>query len=223
MFRKISDRARVDAARLPQRAGRIAFGVILIAASIRIAHLALAGEGEQAARVLVAAWPVAFLVAGLARGLVPDRLDGRDRLVLPALLIPAVGIALLLPLTLHLPFAIALSLLRGDSPGLDGFGTWIEMSAYLAGLAHLAFAAGVAVRALCLVRGRSAPAPRAIFLGTVLFAVVPGIFFFALPPAIVALTGLPFLHLLAVMGDVAEDERRIAATIPPRAIARWAR
>ena len=76
--------------------------------------------------------------------------------------------------------------------------------------------AGAAVRAHELVAGGPARSPRSIYIATVTASCVPFILLFAIPPVLVAITGLPFIPLLHAMETVVARERQaIAAAMHP--------
>lgn len=105
--------------------------------------------------------------------------------------LPLVGLSFVAPLSIHAPvFLFA-------SDGLLALGQWIAASTLLVGIAHLTLA-GLSLRfGLKLYRGtltRSAEreAMRALGL-TTLMGCVPGVFFFGIPPLLVAITGMFFV------------------------------
>jgi hypothetical protein len=82
------------------------------------------------------------------------------------------------------------------------------------------FATASAYRAYRLAAGQPAWTPRAIYALTVVTSCFPFIVLFAIPPALVAATALPFLPLLHRMETVASYERAELAGAPhqlPRA------
>lgn len=202
---------------IARRVGRIAFGLVLLAG---VAHLIVAG-GFGAARTIELTW----LTAGLA-GVVAWRVASRvrfapnpERLFAESLMVPAAGIALLLPITLHMPVILVIR----DSAAFD---VWVLASMWITGLAHAVFAFTSAVRGKHLVAGKPAWSPRKIYIATVVTSCVPFAVLYAIPPAIVALTALPFVPLLRAMDWVVTRERQELADAQhalPRAIAVAAR
>jgi hypothetical protein len=213
-----------------RRIARIVFGGVLLAG---VAWLFADATGLHrppwsvddtfgAARTIGATWLVAALAAAVARRLAARvRLSGGpDRLFAESLMVPAVGIALLLPLTIHLPIALWIT----DSAGFD---FWVQLSMGITGLPHAVFAFACAVRAYQLVADRRpAWSPRGIYIATVVTSCVPFILLYAIPPVLVALTGLPFIPMMHAMGRIVARERAAAAAAPhglPRAIVRMSR
>jgi hypothetical protein len=197
-----------------QRVGRIAFGVVLLAGAGLLTHwLGTAGE-PRSALVIVGAWAAAFVAYAIAGKLGSRRaLAHADELATASLVVPSVGAALLMPLTLHLPFALAMT------RDLDGFDGWAELSVFLTGPTHLALAALVALRARQLARGTRAIRTTVIFLICVGVSCVPfGIYI--LPPIVVAMTGAPIAGLIELMESLAARDRvKAVAEALPHAIA----
>jgi hypothetical protein len=218
--------------------GRLAFGGVLLAGvSFLVAALGAASFARPgphgllvrfpASEIIAATW-LAALAAGAAAsaaaraiaGLVggPRSLDVRFA---ASLKVPAAGIALLLPLTLHLLPMVALG------AGLYPFDVWAMGSLWITGLAHLVFAGLCALRVHELAAGKRAISPSAIYLATVLTSCVPVVFLadgrvrfvtdmvldvgfealLVIPPILVAFTALPSLWLLRRMQRLAERER----------------
>jgi hypothetical protein len=130
------------------------------------------------------------------------RRDGRFLGVL-SLVLPAVAISLLTPLTLHLGFEALTN--QGSADVLfRRFDEWIVMSMIVVGHAHVALAAlagrfGFQVARMPLeqlavdeTRGFKA------LLWTILVSAVPGIVLFAIPPLLVAVTGVAFVPFLFI-------------------------
>jgi hypothetical protein len=204
---------------------RIAFGVALVIGAIALVRTACFdgaaeyglgeyGQGHAAARVLTWTWIIALgygaIVYAIARWRRAER-QGAE-LLRASLIAPAVGLALILPLTLHLLW------FRFAGRDIADFDGWVGMSIVFTGLAHVAFAVMAARRASRLARGEKAMSPGMIYLLTIVFGMAP---FPVFPSVLIALTGLPILPLLFLMKDIADRER---AAIPPlpRAIARAA-
>jgi hypothetical protein len=180
-----------------RRKSRIAFGAVLIAGAITLVASTQQRQGG-AALIVVVTW-CAALAAGLATRVFAARGPDRDRLGVAGLAVPIAGIALIGPLTLHLPFALL------GSPG--AFDEWVVMSTWITGPAHLAFALAGSIRATQLARARPAWSPRSVYLITVLVSCVPFVVLYAIPPILVAFTGLPFLLILGAMEPLAARER----------------
>lgn len=194
-----------------RRAGRIALGGVLIAGAAVLAERLLHEGAPRAAAVIGGTWAaaiVAYVVAGLWGA--PRALAEADELAVPALVLPSVGVALMFPLTLHLLFAVVLR-------SVDGFDGWAQLAVWFTGPTHVVLAILVAVRAVRLVRGQPAQAPMSIYWSCVAVSCLPFAVMFMIPPALVALTGLPALALLEWMERIAHVER-YAADFVPRAI-----
>jgi hypothetical protein len=197
-----------------RRAGRIAFGAVLLAGAALLVHRLTSTDHPRAAQVILAAWGTAFAAYAVAGRLGSRRaLDHAGELEIPALVVPSLGAALLLPLTLHLPFAAALS------RELRAFDSWAQLSLLITGPTHLALAVLAALRARQLALGVPALSPKWIYGLCVAVSCLPfGIF--VIPPLLVAATGLPLAGLMVWMGSLAARERaRAASETLPRAIA----
>jgi hypothetical protein len=209
-----------------QRVGRIAFGVVLLAGAAILVHRLVMARPPSwdrpaawAAYVIPATWAAAF-AAYVIGGRIGSRraLDHAGELAVPALVVPSVGAALLLPLTVHLPFWLALT---REVHGFDvrGFDEWAALAGFLTIPTHLIFAALVALRALQLARGALAITPLRIFGICVGISCVP-LAILVFPPMIVMMTGIPLLVPLSYMESLAaRDRERGAAEAIPCAIA----
>jgi hypothetical protein len=212
---------------IARRIGRITFAGVLLAG---VAYLAVAASSIairrpwheppprfDAAEIISATWLLALLAGAVAQYVVarlPLR-RGPEALFVESVMAPVLGIALLLPLTIHMPIALVL----GDR---EGFGRWVGMSLWITGLAHVVFALASALRGYQLAAGRPAWSARRIFLLTVLTSCVPFIVLIGIPPVLVALTALPIVPLLRAMEGIIARERAEIAAAPqllPRAIA----
>jgi hypothetical protein len=204
-----------------RRLGRIVFGAVLLAGT---AYLVTAtwhawshrmGPRVGADRIIGTTW----LVAAVA-GFVTSRIAARSQrawhpgsLFAESLMVPAIGIAALGPITLHMVVVLPLW-------GSKAFDMWVLESLLITGLAHVVFATTSALRAAELVAGRPARSPRSVYIATVCASCVPFVVLLAIPPILVAITGVPFLPLLSAMETVVARERReiVAALHPlPRA------
>jgi hypothetical protein len=212
---------------IARRIGRITFGGVLLGGVARLIMTACSGElghdvlfpsrGLDAARTIELTW----LIAALA-GVVAWRVAARVRftpdpemLFAESLIVPAVGIALLLPITLHMPVILVIC----DSAAFD---VWVVASMWITGLAHAVFAITSALRGKQLVAGEATWSPRKIYIATVVTSCVPFAVLYAIPPVIVAITALPFVPLLRAMKWIVVRERRELANAQhalPRAIA----
>jgi len=209
---------------IARRIGRIVFGGILIAGAAYLVVAMLSHDGcmhiaprLHAAEVIVASWLAALVGGALARWIalrVPLRRTP-EAWFAESVMAPAVGIALLLPLTLHMPFALLVS-------GTRGFDDWVLMSAVITGLAHIVFALMTARRGYQLVVGKPAWTPRRIVVTTMLVSCVPFVLLLMIPPLLVLITGLVCVPLLRAMERIIARERIETETAPhqlPQAIA----
>ncbi len=191
-----------------RRFGRLTFGLVLLGAVVVLVERARGGALDHAALWLAGIWAAA-LVGGTAARAVAAVWRVPTIGAVPALVVPAVGVALLAPITIQAPFVFVLGTVHS-------FDWWITVAMTWMAPTHLVFAALVAARARGLVRGRWTPTPRWIFGATVMASAIPFAAFFLIPPALVALTGLPILPLLHHMKAVAARD----AELLPVAIAR---
>jgi hypothetical protein len=132
-----------------------------------------------------------------------------DRLERRSVAWPLVGASLILPLTLHLPFGVMLN----RSNFLESFDWWICASLVLVLPAHLllAFLSWRFARTL----SRWTPSSLqplgsgwAVFGWVCVAGLVPGVVLFAIPPILVALTGLAFIPaMFSIMRRRVLDER----------------
>ena len=197
------------------QAARVAFGAVLLAgAAVMVAkgRLHMSTEDAQTPGVIAWTWLVAAVAAAktyaIASYLPPA--GRRDRLLHLSLVVPAAGLALVLPLTLHLLwFQIV-------DHSVAGFDDWVGISILFAGFAHVVFALLASLRASQLARGVPAIPVSTIYFACVAAGSLP---FPVVPSIIIALTGLPILPLLLAMKPLAAREREAPAPLP-RAIAR---
>ena len=189
-----------------RRIGRIAFGVVLLAGVAWLATAAWSitfgphGWSQLgAARIIGLTWLGAIAAGVAARGIAARVRGphGSESLFAQSVVIPTLGIALLLPITLHLPFV----LLVADAGAFD---FWVIASLWITALAHLVFATTSALRGYRLVTGKPALSPARIYVATLITSCVPFVALWAIPPMLVAITALPFVPMLHAM------ERRIA-------------
>lgn len=206
-----------------RRLARIAFGLVLIAGVAVLTHGAWGhhhqfGHGwPSAAQIVGMTWLAAALVAAVVRA-IAARLPwslAPETLFAESMMVPTAGIALLLPITLHLPIALMIT-------DAHGFEFWVEASLWITGLAHIVFAVLAVRRARQLVAGVPAVTPWQIYVATLLTSCVPFVVLWAVPPMLVAITAAPFLPLLGGMQRLVERERAELEALTralPRAIA----
>lgn len=204
-----------------RRVGRIAASVVLLAGVVAIVATAWAVEDRPApelhtAELIGFTWLAALVLGAAAHGLVVlVRPAWRpEALLAESLLLPAGALALLLPITLHLLVALACGV------GGTDFDRWVRGSMIITCMAHLLFAGLCMLRAHQLLRREPAISPLRIFGAVVATSCVPFVVLFAIPPVLVAVTGLPLLPLLRAMAPRIERERAELAAMPgllPRA------
>src|SRR5258708_1386915 len=160
---------------LARRVGRIAFGVVVLAGVARLTTVASrasltshATPRIDAASTIALTWLCALAAGAIARTIAARVRWSRDAdsLFAPSVVVPTLGVALLLPITLHLPIA----LLATDAPSFD---VWVMASLWITGLTHLVFAILCARRGYHLVAGKPAMSPRKIYVITLVTSCVP--------------------------------------------------
>src|SRR4029079_6597395 len=107
-----------------------------------------------------------------------------DRHIVAGYTMPAMGVALMMPITLHLLFALVLD------GAIAGFDAWCLYSVIFVGVAHVAFAVMVGRRAAAIVRVQEPMKVDSIYIATVALAGIPGVVL-VLPMLLVAITGVP--------------------------------
>ena len=117
---------------------------------------------------------------------------------------PAVGVALALPLSIH---GVGFLVVGGD------FGSWVAVSLFVTGLAHLVFALTFGMRAAQLARGEARMTIRRIFLWSTCASIVP-IGFFIIPVVLTAVTGLFVMPALHAFDTIALRERDALPILP---------
>ena len=199
---------------IARRAGRIAFGVVLLAGvAVLVDHvLSFRLYDERpfhAWHIVVATWLGALVISAAVTAFVAllPRPRDPDALRRAALAVPSVGVALALPITIHMPFTLAF------------FDAWCTYSMLFVSHVHIMFALLVLVRANALTGTtlRRPPSLKLIYLVCVGLALLPAL----IPAVLVAVTGIPFLYLLKCMETVAARDRDASRDIP-FAIARTA-
>lgn len=217
-----------------RRVARIAFGTVLLVGAIALVAIAVQGNvpvARYTPQLIGAIWVAALLSGGVAYGLVGwSRVSLRaEALFAASLMVPTAGLALVLPITIHLGVVQVLAAVDALLPGrpLSAFASmsfleWLQVSIVITGLTHVVFAALCLTRVHQLMHGRAETMmPRRIFSITVITSCVPFVLL-VIPPLLVALTGLPILPLLRAMKPRIERERaELRGELPlPRAVAR---
>jgi hypothetical protein len=187
-----------------RRVARLVAGVILIVGAAQLAAWWHHG-GDPALVILVRTWGLAMVGYVITRiGLWVWRPWVKTRFPVwfevVSLAIPSMGAGLLGPLTLHIPFAIALG-------GVSGFEAWAHLSITMVGFTHLAFAALIAVRAYQLACGKPAMRWTKVVIVTLCVSSVPWVIVLGIPPTLVGCTGLALTPLALAMDRAAARDR----------------
>ncbi len=201
-----------------RRAARVGFGATLIAGAAAMVGATLDDTGVL--DLPMAHWFAIVWAAAVAVGAVAWLVARRwprvepDSLAVVGLTVPAIGLALMAPLTLQLPIVLWVS-------GVSDFDDWVQLSVAITGVAHLALALLSAVRAHQLARDTTPMAVSTIFAAVVVVSMIPFIVLYLIPPILVAITGAAYLPLLYAPAWIARRERALLSTTPPlaRAIA----
>jgi hypothetical protein len=200
-------------AMLARRAGRAAFGVGLLAGACAIVSSAIASHQIHAVHIIGVTWAASItagLLVWLGARLLAHRWHG-DTLKYAGLVLPAVGLALIAPLTTHLLVTLPFGL------GLRSFDDWTQISLVVTGAAHIAFAVTSAYRVVGLIDGTRVLSVQWVFLIVILVSCVPFVVLIV-PPILVALTGLAMLPILFAPETIVARERAIANATPARAV-----
>ena len=207
-----------------RRIGRIAFGLVLLIGVANLATEAWSGwfgamrtPRLDALKIIALTWAAAFIAGVIAWAIAGSMRWSRDpeSLFSQSLVIPTLGVALLLPITFHLPVVLILA----DAPAFD---IWVMASLWVTGITHVVFAILCAVRGHQLVADKPAITPRKIYIVTLITSCVPFVALWAIPPALVAITALPFVPMLHGMQRLVLRERIAIASatrLLPRAVA----
>lgn len=188
----------------PRQLARIGFGAVLTLGFIQIAFVTATNRAAHDAAAWLGITWLAAIVAALG-GYAFARTTPRgtsERLHVASLVIPSVGLALVMPLTLHLGWIVV------TGAHLRSFDEWFAMSMVFAGVAHVVFAVLAGYRARRLARGEEPMSVGFLYFVVVMCANIP---LPVIPAAIVALTGLPMLPLLYGMKRYAKRERELFA------------
>jgi hypothetical protein len=213
---------------LGRRAGRIAFGIVLILGMASIAYETIHGRDVwswfggpfsdnaaahplHAGLIIAVTWAVAVVAYAIVRLAVwwAAPAPRGDALLRASLVVPAVGLALALPLGFHgLWFLIT---------GAE-FDSWVRMSVAVVGLSHLVFALTFGMHAAQLARGAPRMTIGGIFLWSTCASVIPwGIF--VLPELLTLITGMLVLPVLYIFDALAESDRDALPALPRAKVA----
>lgn len=184
-----------------RRAGMLAAGITLLVFDALIVQALLRrGTPVDVHLYLLLMWPAAVGVGGMTAALAMrwPLLAGSLVRETTAFVVPAVGAALALPLTIQLAYFVVID----GEVHVNSFNGWAKFGAAFTGIAHIWFAGCVGRRAAQLARGEEPLRVWTIYWSTVLMSAFPGILLFGLPPLVTAATGLPILPLLHLMRRV---------------------
>jgi hypothetical protein len=194
----------------PRRAGMLAAGVVLLVGAglvfAEVVGLRMfdGDERHRLAYLVLGSWVAAAVAGACTYAVVAFNPSASARPVgtVGPFTTFCVGAALLAPITVHL---IVLSL-SGWEP--RKFAEWAGIALPITATAHIAFAILVGSRAARLAAGRTdAPSVGSIFRTTVVVSAIPFGLLFLMPPALVAVTGIPLLPLLYAMEKYALADR----------------
>lgn len=223
----MTDRAR-PRARSPlvhvfaARAGRVAFGAVLVAGAVAMTATARDPSDDVAARVLLATTPIALLLGAVTRRaclMLGPWLSARERAFGGGPTAPVAGLASpseastlrrsagrleapsyslpLVGLALVAPLTLhSPFFFLAPDDGLRDLSQWVRLSLVLTGLAHVTLALLSHRFAMRLRRGRVRSSEREAFAALAITTVagcLPGVIFAGIPPALVAITGLAFV------------------------------
>jgi hypothetical protein len=209
---------REDVAIHMRTLARTVMGTALCVGAVAVVG-ALWVKAVDASAVFVGTWMVALGAWALTRffgrafgaRLVSTWFGARasvnDRLFPLSYQLVLIGLALLLPLTLHLALA------RVVDNG--AFEPWVIVSLLFVGHVHGVLAFLLARRAGARARGERGRSRASVYGVTVAMSGVPGAFVFFVPVVAVALTGLAFLPVMALADRFIahERERRLVRSV----------
>lgn len=190
------------------RAGRLAFGIVVLGGVAALAWQVVASRAASTpqpdtVRVIGTTWLAALATGGAVHAAV--RVFPSLRIMprgITSFVVPAVGVALLLPITIHALWYLA----SGAVPW--SFDRWATFALQVTAPSHVCFAIMVGRRATQLARGHAPVSVARIFVATVAVASFPfGIPMLMLPSVVVALTGIPIVPVLVLMERLAVPHR----------------
>lgn len=202
---------------IARRAARIAFGAALAVGMALNVEAAEHAHGAATAHGFCIMWLCAIAAAGITALLVlwASPAPRGDSLLHASLVVPAVGLALALPLTIHLLFFL---LIGGDA---RGFGEWVGVSVRVVGLAHLVFAALFALRAHGLAEtARPRMSIAELSAWTVLASAVP-LGWLVIPEAVTLITGFAVMPVMFMFDAIAANERTALPALPHAIVESW--
>jgi hypothetical protein len=201
---------------------RAGFGIVLVIGAVVMFLRNLDGLFPitvlpNATVIMALTWLSAFAAYGLLSRRRVDVEHAPQAFLKSSLVWPTLGLILMLPLLVHMPFALLIG-------GMDGFDDWVAISYPFTATTTFAAALLGTLRALELADGRRPTGilrPGAIYGMSLLLGLFPyGVFI--IPPILIAITGAPFISLFGYQETVAARERELSS-VPeiPAAIARF--
>lgn len=196
-----------------RRVGRVLFGAVLIGAAVVVvvsflsmSRYTAADRGFAPQFLFAGAWLFALVASTVGRvvGAAWVRQRGRpigDAGLFVSLAVPAVGISLLAPLSLH-----ALVALFTTSP--REFDEYARMASACVGHAHLVLAGLMVQCCWRLANGDTHMSALKILFITTGVSCVPGILAMAIPPVVVLVTGALFIPAMVVLLERTADSER---------------
>jgi hypothetical protein len=199
-----------DSDRYARAIGRIVFGTVMLVGAAIVVQRSVTMAHPQVGKVIAATWLVAVFCGWSIRHVSVIWTEGKpvDDIFTLSYAVPTTGVALLMPLSLHLVVASAI----GETAA--GFDTWAKLGLIVAGTAHIAFAICTTSRAVALAQGRIATSTRQIFVYTLVVSAIPFGLLLMIPPLVVGLTGLVMLPVIDYMPTMIERERGPAHPLP---------
>lgn len=197
------------AERYARAVGRIVFGAVLLVGVAILVQRVISVPDPAVASTIIATWIVAAFCGWATRQVTApfaEHANAGDIFTL-SYAVPTLGLALLLPLSLHLVVAFPLSL-------ANKFDDWVRLSMFITGAAHVVFAMMVTRRAIQLAQGRIAVSTRRIFVTTLVVSSIPFALIFFIPPLLVGFTGLALVPFMDRMEGMIERERGEQAPLP---------
>ncbi|MBA3503330.1 MAG: hypothetical protein M4D80_28760 [Myxococcota bacterium] len=195
--------------RYARAVGRIVFGAVLLVGVAILVQRVISVRDPQAAKIIVATWIVAGFCGWASRQVTApfaERANVHEIFTL-SYAVPALGLALMLPISLHLVVAVPLGL-AGE---LDD---WVRLSLFITAATHVVFATMVTRRAIQLAQGRIAVSTRRIYTTTLVVSCIPFAVIFFIPPLLVGFTGLALVPLMDRMEGMIDRERSERAPLP---------
>ncbi len=202
---------------MARRYARIGSGATLLAGAGVLAVRSFQSWSIPAATIIAATWLGATITYWmLSRQRIDPRPHVPDAWLATSLVIPTLGLLAMLPLAIHLLVATLLGV------GTRGFDDWATMSYAFTTPTTIVVGTLAAVRAVDLARGRivsPALSSLAIYGFGVATSCIPFVVF-VLPPALIAMTGLPFIAVFRAQARIVERERHdLARPWVPAAVA----